>query len=70
MGYSKLSHWRHDTRQNDTHHNDIQRQDTQHYGLIIDTQHIIRVNNTQYNNALRIMLSVVMLSVTFYLLFS
>jgi len=35
----KPSHWRHDIHHNYTQHNDIEHYDTQHKGLICDTQH-------------------------------
>jgi hypothetical protein len=53
--------WRQNIRHNDTQHNDIQHSDTQHKGFFCDTQ-----DNTISCAILR---SVVLLGVTFHLLF-
>jgi hypothetical protein len=55
---------RHDTYHNNTELNDIQCNDTQHKGFICDTRHLRQLS--KQHSAL--ILSVVMLSVAFYLL--
>jgi hypothetical protein len=59
---------RHDIQHNDTQHNDTQHNDTQHWGLINDTQQVtFSINDAQQQRSV-IVLSLIKLSIAFYLL--